>query len=148
MKRQASAGEFPTEKWLVHRWMNIRLDDVDWVGGLGVWVRCAMQRSQISAPPDFISDGKAGFVVSHIEYALARDAKDTGASKGRVSRRAGAPYGGSASGGQRPAGSTSGGQPPAAASDAEAARNFVAVRPGRSQILNPRPASPIQTFAR
>jgi len=30
-------------------------------------------------PAPFVQNGKAGFVVAHIEYALARDAKDTGA---------------------------------------------------------------------
>ena len=35
--------------------------------------------SPLAAQPQFISDGKAGFVLSHIEYALAEDAKDTGA---------------------------------------------------------------------
>ena len=35
--------------------------------------------SSLAAQPQFISNGKAGFVLSHIEYALAEDAKDTGA---------------------------------------------------------------------
>ena len=35
--------------------------------------------SSLAAQPQFISNGKAGFVLSHIEYALAEDAKDSGA---------------------------------------------------------------------
>ena len=31
------------------------------------------------AQPDFIRDGEAGFVVTHIKYALSRDAEETGA---------------------------------------------------------------------
>ena len=114
--------------------------------------RCATQRSRATPSRTFVQDGKAGFVVSHIEYALARDAKDTGACPDGMTqgvRRAGAPYGGSASGGQRPAGSTSGGQPPAAASDAEAARNFVASLRGpngQDVCLNPEASQPDPNF--
>jgi hypothetical protein len=58
----------------------------------------------VATPPAFVQDGKAGFVVSHVEYALSRDAKDTGAC---------------------PAGMTQGGPKPLdGASEADARRYF------------------------
>jgi hypothetical protein len=55
--------------------------------------------------PAFVQNGKAGFVVSHIEYALSKDAKDTGAcpngmTQGNTSLDAKEPEG------QRPEGET------------------------------------------
>jgi hypothetical protein len=59
-----------------------------------------------SPAPSFVQDGKAGFVVSEIQYALSQDAKDTGVCPDGMTQgmnRNAAGYGG-ASGGQRPVG--------------------------------------------
>jgi hypothetical protein len=42
---------------------------------------CALLSSPVAIadPPSFVQDGKAGFVVAHIEYALSHDADKTGA---------------------------------------------------------------------
>ena len=101
----------------------------------------------------FVQDGKAGFVVTHIEYALSQDAKDTGVCPdGMTKGMSGAGFGGGAygpgagAGGQRAAGTPGGaqrpesapsgaqrteggpsaGQPPAGVSEEEATRRFMA----------------------
>ena len=60
-------------------------------------------------PQPFVQDGKAGFVVTHIEYALSQDAKDTGVcpdgmTKGMSREGFGSAYSAAGPGGQRPAG--------------------------------------------
>jgi hypothetical protein len=81
-----------------------------------------------ATPPTFVQDGKAGFVVAHIEYALSKDAKDTGVCPDGMTqgmRREGvgvsdgAYQPGSAGSEQRSAASAAAG--PAAASTASAA---------------------------
>ena len=83
-------------------------------------------------PAAFVQDGKAGFVVTHIEYALSQDAKDTGVcpdgmTKGMSREGFGSAYSAAGPGGQRPAGAPSapgaagapaGAQPAAGASPA------------------------------
>lgn len=95
--------------------------------GLGSLLLCALFSTTLAAdPPSFVQDGKAGFVVAHIEYALSQDAKDTGVcpdgmTKGVNPEPSG--YGGPASGaaGQAPA---AGAQRPAGAAADDVQRRF------------------------
>jgi hypothetical protein len=95
---------------------------------------CALTGPALAAPPTFVQDGKAGFVVSHIEFALSQDAKDTGVCPEGMTqglRREGTGLGayGAGAGSQRPAGAQP--QAPRAegasqgASTEEADRNFI-----------------------
>jgi hypothetical protein len=103
---------------------------------------CAVGGTTLAAPPGFVQDGKAGFVVSHIEFALSQDAKDTGVCPEGMTqgmRREGAVPGGygagTGAGAQRPAGASPQAQPgegaprqeprPQAASTEEADRQFI-----------------------
>jgi hypothetical protein len=112
-----------------------------------------------AGPPAFVQNGKAGFVVANIEYALSRDAKDTGACPDGMTqgvRREGTPYGvGAGQGGQRPAGNApgsqraegapGGGQRPEGVSDEEAQRRFLARfndPNGKNACMNPEAFKP------
>jgi hypothetical protein len=76
-------------------------------------------------PAAFVQDGKAGFVVSHIQYALSKDAKDTGAC---------------------PNGMTQGVKLPEAASDPEADRRLYADLIKQNACGNPEAAGPDANF--
>jgi len=120
------------------------------LGGVAAVALTATTLSTAS-PPGFVQNGKAGFVVSEIKYALSQDAAETGACPDGMTegmRRQGGPgYGaaGAPGAGQRPAGASatpgasttqgaattprtegasSGGQRPAGASEEELARQY------------------------
>lgn len=87
--------------------------------------------------PTFVQDGKAGFVVAHIEYALSHDAKDTGAcpngmTKGNSTLDSTA----SGAGGDRPEG----------VSAEEAQRRFIAAIIKQNACGNPQAGGPDPNF--
>jgi hypothetical protein len=73
---------------------------------------------------EFLRDGRAGFVVSHIEYALSKDAKDTGAC---------------------PNGMTQGAKPPVAG-DAKSVERYFAETVNQNICGNPKAAGPDANF--
>jgi hypothetical protein len=130
--------------------------------GLGVTL-CVLAGTTLAdgSKASFVQDGKAGFVVAHIEYALSLDAKDTGVCPDGMTqgmRRDGFPGygGGSGGGGQRPAGASgqaaqgaSAGQRPQGGSEEEAARRFMASISGpngQTPCSNPEALKPDPNF--
>jgi len=117
---------------------------------IGVLALCSARVLAGESSASFVQDRKAGFVVAHIEYALAQDAKDTGACPNGMTqgtRRDGpGGYGGGASQAQRPAGAAAGSQQrPQGVSDEEAQRQFLArfMGPdGKNVCLNPEDFKP------
>jgi hypothetical protein len=92
--------------------------------GLGL---CMLYGTTLAeATPGFVQDGKAGFVVAEIQYALSKDANETGVCPDGMTqgmRREGGAYGGAAPGaqGQRPATTPAPASPPAPAGAAPGA---------------------------
>jgi hypothetical protein len=99
--------------------MNVRGKPAIALVGLTLCATCGITLAAGSAPA-FVQNGKAGFVVAHIEFALAPDAKDTGACPNGMTqgmRREGGASGtggyGQGGGAQRPSAAPSATQPPA-----------------------------------
>jgi len=134
---------------------------------LGAVTLCALSSTTLQAGsgPSFVHDGTAGFVVSHIEYALSQDAKDTGVCPDGMTQGmqgaglGGGAYGpGSGAGGQRPAGAAPTPQRPAGAqqpqgggggSAEEAERQFIRMisDPSRANACaNPESMKPDPNF--
>ena len=86
------------------------------LGGLALCVLSGTTFGDGSQPA-FVQNGKAGFVVAHIEFALAPDSKDTGACPNGMTqgmRREGGAYG-QGTGAQRPGAAPTATQRPAGA---------------------------------
>jgi hypothetical protein len=115
------------------------------LGGISIMVLAALSSTvATSAPPSFIQDGKAGFVVSEIQYALGQDATENGACPDGLSegmRRDGMPNygGGSAGAAPRPAPTAqrAEGVPAADAPRPQAAGNDDAERQFIRSIMDP-----------
>lgn len=131
---------------------------------LGALALCALGGTTLAAAglPSFVQDGKAGFVVSEMKYALSLDAQETGACPDGMTqgiRREGGPGSGAAGAGQRPAGASPGGQQaegassgaqrPAGVSEEEAQRRFLARLNGpngQNACMNPEAFKPDPNF--
>jgi hypothetical protein len=134
--------------------MNMRLEYKTTLASTCVAL-CVLGGASFAAanPPAFVQDGKAAFVVAHIEYALAQDAKETGACPDGMTlgiRREGTPaYGAGSGASPRPTsastGSTSSAPSAGAASEEEGARRFMASLTGpngENPCKNPEVAGP------
>jgi len=92
--------------------------------------------------PSFVQNGKAGFVVAEMQYALAKDASENGACPEGMTQGMsmeasgyGAPAGGAA--GQRPAGAAPGTQPGSAQPAGGAVSNEEAERQFLRRLMDP-----------